>query len=66
MFHAAWCGYCKQMYPKFRKMSLENKHNVQYAKIDGTKNYNLLLKYNISGFPTFLLFENGKHKEIYL
>ncbi|XP_032217700.1 thioredoxin isoform X2 [Nematostella vectensis] len=33
-FYAEWCGPCRQIKPKFKKMALEEFKDVFFAKID--------------------------------
>tara|TARA_A100001015_G_scaffold265668_1_gene314268 strand:+ start:78 stop:440 length:363 start_codon:yes stop_codon:yes gene_type:complete len=70
LFYADWCGYCKKIKPMWNKTAEER-------KVDGKKDMHkvnvgdktpeqqaLMKKYNINGFPTIVMFENGKVKGV--
>ena len=56
-FYANWCGYCKQ-----QKIIVEEltKNNIWIGTIDADKNPEIVNKFNITGFPSFVLFKDGK------
>ena len=58
------CGFCKRMKPDYQEAATEVKTSSlgTLAAIDVTKTGNNAVsrKYNITGFPTLLYFENGK------
>ena len=67
-FYADWCGHCKKMEKewdtasknvdgKMIKINLGDNENKQQQEISK--------KYNIQGFPTILLLDNGEKKETY-
>ena len=54
-FYAPWCGHCMKLMPKFNKAAEKNTFpNVQFGKVDCTKETKLADKYKIQGFPTIL------------
>ena len=57
-FYTTWCGYCKK-----QKLELEAMDKVWIGLIDADKEAAIAAKYNVSGFPTFLIFKNGKEVE---
>lgn len=57
-FYAPWCGHCIHLVPEWNKLYNENKSNVIIANFDGTKP--LPKGITIEGFPTIILFKNGK------
>lgn len=60
-FFGTWCPPCKKMKPVFESLSNENKYsNITFIEVDADKNAELLQQYNVSGLPTFVLFQNGK------
>ena len=58
-YSAGWCGNCRIMKPKFKKMSLENE-NMHFLMVDAEKNPNSRKLANVSNLPTFAFFKNGK------
>lgn len=58
-FSASWCGNCRIMKPKFKKMASENE-NLTFVLVDA-ENYPESRKLaNVSNLPTFATFVNGK------
>lgn len=73
LFHADWCGHCKNLMPKWDKAASEvnamEGAGVKMVKVEcGKPNENdshkmLMEKYQIKGYPTIKYFENGSVKE---
>ena len=57
--YSGWCGNCRIMKPKFKKMSSENE-NIHFLMVDAEKNPNSRKLANVSNLPTFAFFKNGK------
>jgi thiol-disulfide isomerase/thioredoxin len=57
-FSAAWCGNCRLMKPKFKRMATENE-NVAFVIVDAEKFPNSRKLANVSNLPTFASFKNG-------
>ena len=58
-FSASWCGNCRIMKPKFKKLASENEA-VTFVLVDA-ENYPESRKMaNVSNLPTFATFVNGK------
>ena len=57
-YTAGWCGNCRIMKPKFKKMATENK-GISFVLIDAEKNPNSRQLADVSNLPTFAAFENG-------
>ncbi|CCY63017.1 MAG: thioredoxin family protein [Candidatus Gastranaerophilaceae bacterium] len=56
-FYATWCGYCQKQRPILKELS---ENNIWIGTVDSDKNPNLVKKYGVSGYPTFILFKEGK------
>jgi protein disulfide-isomerase-like protein len=71
LFHANWCGHCKKFMPTWEKVSSEVDETspVVLASFDCSESsedknvQEVMKKYNVKGFPSVLLFENGEIKE---
>merc|ERR1712219_19483 len=59
-FYAPWCGHCKRLAPTWEEVATELKGKVNVAKVDVTENQELGKQFGVKGFPTLLLFKNGK------
>ena len=57
-YSAGWCGNCRIMKPKFKKMAAENE-GINFVLIDAEKNPNSRQLADVSNLPTFAAFENG-------
>jgi thiol-disulfide isomerase/thioredoxin len=58
-FSAGWCGNCRIMKPKFKKMASENT-NMKFFMIDAEKNTESRKLANVDNLPTFAYFKNGE------
>lgn len=60
-FGAAWCGPCKTLEPKIKKMEEEfSEINFYHVNID--ENPELAKKYQIRSLPTVILLKDGIEK----
>lgn len=57
-FSAGWCGNCRIMKPKFKRMSSEYE-GMAFVIIDAEKNPESRKLANVSNLPTFAAFQNG-------
>ena len=57
-YSAGWCGNCRIMKPKFKKIATENE-GISFVLIDAEKNPNSRQLADVSNLPTFAAFENG-------
>jgi len=57
-YSAGWCGNCRIMKPKFKKMAAENE-GISFVLIDAEKNPNARQLADVSNLPTFAAFDNG-------
>lgn len=66
-FYAPWCGYCQQLKPVWKKLGKavgrDSKLSVNVAAVNCDKDYNkpLCAQYQISGFPTVMVFRPPKY-----
>ncbi|PKH49245.1 thiol reductase thioredoxin [Tenacibaculum sp. Bg11-29] len=58
-FSATWCGNCRIMKPKFKKLSSENE-NIVFVIVDAEKFSESRKLADVSNLPTFATFVNGK------
>ncbi len=58
-FSASWCGNCRIMKPKFKKLASENE-NIAFVFIDAENSPESRKLANVSNLPTFATFVNGK------
>lgn len=58
-YSAGWCGNCRLMKPKFKRMSTENE-GTTFVIVDAEKFPNSRKLANVSNLPTFAGFKNGK------
>lgn len=57
-YSASWCGNCRIMKPKFKKLATENE-NITFVIIDAEKFPESRKLANVSNLPTFATFVNG-------
>lgn len=57
-YGASWCGNCKIIKPKFRRLSESNK-DFKFVYVDAEKFPNSRKLANVSNLPTFALFNNS-------
>ena len=58
-FSASWCGNCRIMKPKFKKLAAEN-DAIIFVIIDAENAPESRKLANVSNLPTFATFVNGK------
>lgn len=59
-FWAEWCGPCVLMEGSLKEFAKHYEGKVVVAKVDATINPKLIKKYNVMGYPTLMLFFDGK------
>ncbi|KAI9208317.1 thioredoxin-like protein [Polychytrium aggregatum] len=59
MFHAPWCGHCKNLAPTWEVLARELKNKVNVGKVDCTVETGLQKKYKIAGFPTLKILQGS-------
>jgi thioredoxin 1 len=58
-FSASWCGNCRIMKPKFKKLASEN-DEISFVLVDAENAPESRKLANVSNLPTFATFVNGK------
>jgi len=58
-FWATWCGPCQMLAPIIDEIATEKK-DLKVVKVDVDSENELASKYNVSGIPTVLIFQNGQ------
>lgn len=57
-FSASWCGNCRIMKPKFKKLASENE-TVEFLMVDAEKYPESRRMATVDNLPTFATFKNG-------
>jgi thioredoxin 1 len=57
-YSAGWCGNCRIMKPKFKRLSIENEQ-IAFVLVDAEKFPNSRKLANVTNLPTFASFKNG-------
>ena len=57
-YGASWCGNCRIMKPKFKKLASENE-TIPFYYVDAEKLPESRKLANVDNLPTFAIFENG-------
>lgn len=76
LVHASWCGYCIKFMPDYHKVSDKAKNaNLEtiFCKLESNEQSKNAIsafnrahpEYEITGFPTVLLFKHGKPISVY-
>ncbi len=60
-YTATWCGNCRIMKPKFKKLASENEH-ITFVIADAEKFPESRKLADVSNLPTFATFEGGVFK----
>jgi len=60
MFHAAWCGHCKNAMPEVENFATKMKGQMNVGLVEVPENAGLAERFRIQGFPTFKFFAKGK------
>lgn len=58
-YSASWCGNCRIMKPKFKKLASEN-DGISFVLVDAENAPESRKLANVSNLPTFATFINGK------
>jgi thiol-disulfide isomerase/thioredoxin len=58
-YSAGWCGNCRIMKPKFKRMAAEHE-NAEFMLVDAEKLPESRKMANVDNLPTFAAFKNGE------
>lgn len=58
-YGASWCGNCRIMKPKFKKLANENEQ-IPFVYVDAEKFPNSRQLATVDNLPTFAIFKNGQ------
>ena len=56
-FYTSWCKYCQNQQPILEELS---NNGFWIGKLDCDKYQDIAQEHGITGFPSFILFKNGK------
>ncbi len=59
-FYASWCGFCKMIAPAYKEMAQKYGDKVKFVEVEASNQKDLAHKFEIQGFPTFIIFIDGK------
>lgn len=62
-FWADWCTPCKMLSPLVDQIADEYQGKVRVGKLDADANPDVLMRYNVMGLPTLMLFKGGEAVE---
>jgi thioredoxin len=62
-FWAAWCGPCRRMTPKYKKVSKSYVNKIIFTELNVDKQQAIASRYDIQSIPTTILFINGKEMD---
>ena len=60
LFHSKNCGWCKKMMPEWKKFKKAHSGDLKITEVEASEDPDTIQKHNINGFPTIVLFDNGK------
>ena len=63
-FYASWCGTCRLMAPKFKRVSEEDDNSdVTFLDVNAEQNEEARSLVGVDNLPFFATFENGELKD---
>jgi len=62
LFYAPWCGHCKAFMPEYERIATALKEKgIPVARIDGDAESEISESVGLEGFPTVMVYVDGKH-----
>lgn len=61
-FWAEWCPPCRALTPVLERLVSHSRGQILLAKIDADENMKLAGRYQLRGFPTVILFQDGEER----
>lgn len=62
-FWADWCTPCKMLSPLVDQIAEEYQGKIRVGKLDADANPDVVMRYNVMGLPTLMLFKGGEAVE---
>ena len=62
-FWAPWCGPCRKLGPVLDEIAQDFEGKIKIVKLNTDENLKTAKEYSVSGFPTLLIFKEGKPVE---
>lgn len=59
-FYADWCPHCQRMMPFVAELKKEFASRANIIQIEGDRNPDLMKEYNVTSYPTWILFKDGQ------
>ncbi len=63
LFYDPSCVFSQKFFPLFNKIAKDYKNKINFGKVNGKENMNLMLELLIGGYPRMMFFINGKSYE---
>lgn len=57
---ASWCAPCRAAEPVIQALARERAGRLKVVRVDGGESPELVASLGVRGFPTFVVFEDGK------
>ncbi len=63
-YYADWCGSCKLIAPKYRRLSDDKRYEgIEFLEVNAEVNENARKAANVDNLPFFAIFKNGEMVE---